>query len=471
MLFNSFSFLLFFPFVTIVYFILPYRYRWIWLLFASCGFYIAFIPVYILILAVTISIDYGAAILMESREGRSRKLILILSLCSTALVLFIFKYLNFFISSFSVIAQWFGLSIPDHVFHIILPIGLSFHTFQSMAYVIEVYWKKQKAEKHFGIYSLYVMFYPQLVAGPIERPQNLLTQFYEAHDFNYKQATEGLKQMAWGFFKKLVIADRLAQYVHLVYDQPDAYKGFPVVVATVFFAYQIYCDFSGYTDIAIGAARVMGFRLKKNFNLPYGTESVTEFWRRWHISLSTWFRDYLYIPLGGSRVSIRKIYFNLAIVFLISGLWHGANWTFIIWGALHGIYVIAEKILNLDSVSKKISIAKKIFRQAITFSLICFAWIFFRAGSVTDAFQIIRSMVSLDFLHPSINIISTAYLYFSISVILILELVQWKMKNQEFYFLMENYPRPARLLAYHALIISILVFGVFNQTQFIYFQF
>ncbi len=446
----------------------------------------AFIPMYIFILALTIVVDYIAAILMERQSGFRKKLLLIVSLISTALILFAFKYFNFFSETFSSVAHLFHYDVAPFVYNIIIPVGLSFHTFQSMAYVIEVYRGKQKAEKNFGIYSLYVMFYPQLVAGPIERPQNLIHQFYESHDFNYQRVTEGLKQMAWGFFKKLVIADRLAIYVNEVYNHPDKYEGLTIIIATIFFAYQIYCDFSGYTDIAIGAARVMGFRLMKNFDRPYSSASVTEFWRRWHISLSSWFRDYLFIPLGGSKVSVKKNYLNLALVFIVSGLWHGANYTFVIWGALHALYIIVEKLLagkktrNESFSSSRLiqlqsSFAKsgiqKLTKQVLTFSLVCFAWIFFRANSVSDACLIIISSFQISFSLSDILIVTPSVFYFSLVGIFALEAVQRFMKEREFYDLMINHPRWVRLSVYHLLLIVILVFGVFNNSQFIYFQF
>ena len=334
MLFNSFQFLLFFPTVTLLYFLLPHRLRWQLLLFASCLFYMAFIPWYIVILIITILIDYFAGLWLDRPDlaPAQRKTVLTISIVSTCLVLFVFKYFNFFNTNFTAIASFFRWNYPIGALKIILPIGLSFHTFQSLSYVVEVYRGNQKAERHFGIYALYVMFYPQLVAGPIERPQNLLHQFYAEHCFDYRRVTDGLKLMLWGMFKKVVIADRLAIAVNQVYGNPHDYTGVPLIVATVFFAFQIYCDFSGYSDIAIGAAQVMGFRLMDNFNRPYFSKSIAEFWKRWHISLSTWFRDYLYIPLGGSRTKTWRWQFNLFITFLASGFWHGANWTYIIWG-------------------------------------------------------------------------------------------------------------------------------------------
>jgi len=313
MLFNSLEFLIFFPVVTLLYFLLPHRHRWWMLLAASCGFYMMFIPKYIIILAVTIIIDYVAGILAEKPDlsPHKRKSILTISILSTCLVLFIFKYFNFFNTNFAHLAALLHWNYPIAALKLALPIGLSFHTFQSLSYVIEVYCGRQKAEHHFGIYSLYVMFYPQLVAGPIERPQNLLHQFYAKHAFDYQRVTDGLKLMVWGLFKKVVIADRLAIAVNTVYNDPHSFTGIPLIIATAFFAFQIYCDFSGYSDIAIGAAQVMGFRLMDNFNRPYFAKSIPEFWKRWHISLSTWFRDYLYIPLGGNRAKTWRWQYNL----------------------------------------------------------------------------------------------------------------------------------------------------------------
>src|SRR5262245_25802672 len=300
MLFNSLQFCVFFFVVTSLFFVLPHRWRWLLLLIASCYFYMAFIPVYILILGFTIVIDYIAGILIEDAQGKKRKFLLIASLIANVGVLFVFKYFNFLANSFTDLATALSGQQVAHIgLRIILPIGLSFHTFQSMSYTIEVYRGNQKAERHFGIYALYVMFYPQLVAGPIERPQNLLPQFRQNHNFDYQRVTSGLRLMAWGLFKKTVVADRLALFVNKIYAEPGSFDGPVLLLATLFFAFQIYCDFSGYSEIAIGSARVMGFNLMQNFDRPYHARSISEFWRRWHISLSTWFRDYLYFPLGG----------------------------------------------------------------------------------------------------------------------------------------------------------------------------
>lgn len=405
MLFNSTEFLIFFPLVTVLYFLLPFKFRWVLLLGASCFFYMFFKPVYILILFFTIIIDYFAGIYLEKiTDLQKRKWFLIASLIANIGVLAIFKYYNFFNENITEFAQFFGFKNHLPYLNILLPIGLSFHTFQAMSYTIEVYRGNQKAEKHFGIYALYVMFYPQLVAGPIERPQNILNQFHVKHNFNYKNAVNGLNLIAFGFFKKVVIADRLSVYVNQIYGDIDHASTISVLIACVFFSIQIYCDFSGYTDIARGTARFMGFELLLNFNRPYLSKSIGEFWSRWHISLSTWFRDYLYIPLGGNRKGTTTWYRNLIIVFLVSGLWHGANWTFIVWGALHAAYIVFELVTKSSrkSLFAKLNINEegvfiKYFYRTIVFTAVTFAWIFFRAPNMHDALQIISKIAELNF--------------------------------------------------------------------------
>jgi alginate O-acetyltransferase complex protein AlgI len=446
------------------------------LLVASCYFYMAFIPVYILILGGTIVVDYFAGIWLEKTEGKKRKWLLIASLIANIGVLAVFKYYNFLNDNLSAILNSMGYENRVPYLSILLPIGLSFHTFQAMSYTIEVYRKNQKAERNFGIYALYVMFYPQLVAGPIERPQNMLHQFYEKHYLKFENVIEGLKLMCWGFFMKLVVADRLAIYVNAAYNNPDKHNGVTLAVATVFFAFQIYCDFAGYSNIAIGSARVMGFKLMTNFNRPYFSASISEFWKRWHISLSTWFRDYLYISLGGNKVSIPRWYFNLFFVFTVSGLWHGANWTFIIWGALNGFYLVfatvTEKIrkqigrfLGFDKVPR----FNKMIQIIITFILICFTWIFFRANSSSDAFLIVNKIFTS---FGSLYIGEFQQFIYCIAAIAMLLLIEYR---QNYY---SHTPLPyvgrnwvKEQLAYAFLIIMILVLGVFDGGQFIYFQF
>ncbi|MGZ5619387.1 MAG: MBOAT family O-acyltransferase [Methylobacter sp.] len=479
MLFNSIHFLIFFPAVTLLYFCIPHRVRWLLLLIASCVFYMSFIPAYILILFFTIVIDYYAGIYIERSSGAIRKRLLVLSITSTCLVLFVFKYFDFFNYNLEALAKIIGWNYPIKALSIILPIGLSFHTFQSLSYVIEVYRGHQKAERHFGIYSLYVMFYPQLVAGPIERPQNLLHQFHEEKRFDYTNVTEGLRLMAWGLFKKVVIADRLAIYVNAVYDEPTQFGGPVLVLATIAFAYQIYCDFSGYSDIAIGAARVMGFTLMKNFNAPYFSQSIAEFWKRWHISLSTWFRDYLYIPLGGNRVSQWKFYRNILITFAVSGLWHGANWTYIVWGGLNGAYLIIGHL----SADWRLRLYKLIglssdgillvgFRVATTFTLICVAWVFFRSNSLSDAWYIVTHFASgWNGDWQSVQTFSDFDVALAIGGIAVLESVQWLQETASRGRRAMLLPVYFRWPVYYCLLASILVFGVFDSTQFIYFQF
>lgn len=475
MLFNSIHFVFFFVIVTSLYFIIPHKYRWFLLLISSCYFYMAFVPVYILILGFTIVIDYFAGIWLEKTEGKRKKIFLIASLVANIGVLAIFKYYNFLNDNLSAILNSFGYQNSVPYLSILLPIGLSFHTFQAMSYTIEVYRGHQKAERNFGIYSLYVMFYPQLVAGPIERPQNLLHQFYEKHYFEYERVVEGLKLMLWGFFMKLVIADRLAIYVNAVYNNADQHTGLTLALATAFFAFQIYCDFAGYSSIAIGAAKVMGFKLMTNFNRPYFSRSISEFWSRWHISLSTWFRDYLYISIGGNRVSIPRWYLNLFIVFLISGLWHGANWTFIIWGALNGFYLVfalisaklrrrVNKLILLDKFPR----LNNLLQILVTFILACFAWVFFRAESADQAFTIINKII---FFGGKLYIGEQDNFIYSLVSILLLLVIEFKNEYYGKIKFLNNSRVVLRWASYILIILYIGMFGVFDGGQFIYFQF
>nr|MBB6233400.1 D-alanyl-lipoteichoic acid acyltransferase DltB (MBOAT superfamily) [Mucilaginibacter sp. FT3.2] len=435
----------------------------------------AFVPVYILILGFTIVIDYLAGIYIEEAKGlRLRKLLLLASLVANIGVLAIFKYFNFLNYNIDILSGKFNFHNPIPYLTILLPIGLSFHTFQAMSYTIEVYRGNQKAERHFGIYSLYVMFYPQLVAGPIERPQNILPQMHAKHPFNYNLMKAGLKLMLWGFFKKLVIADRLSIFVGSVYNNPELHNGSTIVIASIFFSIQIYCDFSGYTDIAIGCAKTMGFDLMKNFERPYFATNIQDFWRRWHISLSTWFRDYLYIPLGGSRGTKGRQYLNLFIVFLISGIWHGANYTYIIWGILHGLYSVAYLIikphLRNKSRGKNAAALVRAGNIILTYTIVTFAWIFFRANTVADAFTLIHNLKSFG-ARPFIGDGISNFAH-SLLAILILFVVEYKMEYlpQKFNF----YTSPNIVLRWGTIaftVILILILGVFNGGQFIYFQF
>jgi D-alanyl-lipoteichoic acid acyltransferase DltB (MBOAT superfamily) len=401
MVFNSFPFLVFFLVVTTLFFALPHRARWFLLLSASCAFYMWFIPSYILILGFTIIVDYFAGLWIAGSVGQRRKFALTLSLVANVGVLAFFKYFNFLTDNLAGLAAFLGWTYPVQHLAIVLPIGLSFHTFQAMSYTIEVYRGNQPPERHFGIYALYVMFYPQLVAGPIERPQNLLHQFHERQRFDYSRVASGLRLMAWGLFKKAVIADRTALLVNPVYASPGDYTGPALALATVFFAFQIFCDFSGYSDIAIGAARVMGFKLMRNFDRPYHAVTISEFWRRWHISLSTWFKDYLYIPLGGSRVAGIRWAANIMIVFLVSGLWHGANWTYVVWGGLHGVFLcvggltVAARARAVAAMGlNRLPALHGLIRNLCVFALVCLTWIYFRATGVGEAWTITTGLLN-----------------------------------------------------------------------------
>lgn len=489
MLFNSVQFLIFFPLVVLVYFLTPYRYRWVTLLLASYYFYMSWKAEYALLLVVSTLIDFFCARMMGRYDNnRIRRLFLLISIFSNLGILFTFKYFNFFIGAISDIAISFGSTVNVPVHGLLLPIGISFYTFQTMSYSIDVYNRRIAPENHLGVFALFVTFFPQLVAGPIERAGNLLTQLRDKFDFDYHRMKIGLYLMAWGMFKKVVIADNLASLVNPVYNNPESYEGISLVIATIFFAFQILCDFSGYSDIAIGAAMVMGFRLMENFRRPYHAKSISEFWGRWHISLSTWFRDYLYIPLGGNRVIKWRWYYNLFITFLISGLWHGANWTFIVWGALHGFYLIFALVTEKQraNLGKSIGLDKNPglnnFLQALSvFILVCFSWIFFRANNISEAFFIIEnSFTGLDnvsqiFASQQAHILfldqGKTVFFIGLAGIVIMEAVHLLERKENVLELLALKPVWFRWSIYYAYIAIILLFGEFNLEEFIYFQF
>ena len=444
------------------------------LLAASCLFYMAFVPKYLFILIIIIGIDFWAGLAMDKVRNESRKFILAASLLANIGILFIFKYYNFFSMNISAMGQLIlpGWSLP--VLSWALPLGLSFHTFQAMAYTIEVYLRRYPAERKLHIYALYVLYYPQLVAGPIERPQYLLPQLHSSKDFSVSNFVDGLKLMLWGFFKKVVIADRLTVLVDLVYQDPASFSGPMLLLAMIFFSFQIYCDFSGYTDIARGASQVMGIRLMLNFKRPYLASSLTDFWRRWHISLSSWFRDYVYIPLGGNRVSLPRSYVNLFTVFILSGFWHGAAWTYIIWGLLHGIGVSVEKW-----VGKTHKTDPGILRRAATFLLVSIAWVYFRATSLTSANQFLKGLTrgwSLNQFRFDIQGVGDHGFYpmeFLISVFLclILLVIEALEEERSFNLRLGKVSPALRIALYYLGIVFVLIFGKFSQEKFIYFQF
>jgi alginate O-acetyltransferase complex protein AlgI len=473
LLFNSFSFAVFFTVVTALFFALPHRGRWMLLLAASCLFYMFFVPVYILILAVTIVIDYLAGIWIEDSVNPARKkLYLYMSVVSVCAMLFVFKYFNFFNANFAFIASAFHWNYPIKALRIVLPIGLSFHTFQSLSYVVEVYRGKQKAERHFGIYALYVMYFPQLVAGPIERPQNLLHQFHERKRFDLERFGSGMSLALWGLFKKVVVADALAIYVDAVYNASAHHNGATLLVATYCFAIQIYCDFSGYSDMARGISRVYGVELMKNFETPYFSTSIAEFWTRWHISLSTWFKDYVYVPLGGNRVSLARGLLNVFLVFMLSGLWHGANWTFVVWGALHGFYLVCGRLLGVLRKRRggKPAVQAGPIRQAaamiLTFHLVVFAWVFFRADHVATAFDIATRM-----LVPRGQVFSDPILaQCGIGIALVIG-GDIFIRRTDYWDNLARYSLAFRFASSLGLLLGIVLLGIEKGAQFIYFQF
>ncbi len=405
MVFNSFTFLLFFPIVFLMYKLIPLKYRWVMLLVVSYYFYMRWQPDLIYLILFTTAVSYGCAIMIDRTESqKKKKAYMIVAVVASLSVLFFFKYFNFLAENVELVFDFIGIPVDDLTLNLILPVGISFYTFQTLSYVIDVYRGSMPAERHFGYYALYVSFFPQLVAGPIERPENLLPQLKTKNPFNGAQAVMGLKMMMVGFFKKIAVADQISRYVDAVYNNiatADAslLNGFTVSLATVLFAFQIYCDFSGYTDIAIGCSAVMGIKLMQNFNNPYTATNIKDFWRRWHISLTSWFTDYIYIPLGGSRCSKRRHYFNIFMVFLISGIWHGAAWTFIFWGVVHGLYQIIGNITKKPRSAfwEKLGISEKgLFltwsRRVITFILVSVAWIGFRANSLSDLATLIKTL-------------------------------------------------------------------------------
>lgn len=478
MLFNSFSFLIFFPTICLLYFACPHRMRWLLLLVASYFFYMNWVPIYALLLFASTAITYIIALLIErSNEKSSKKAYLSVSLALNFGILFFYKYFNFVNESVYNMLSHFDVRWEIPNLKLLLPVGISFYIFQAVGYSIDVYRGNIKAEKHFGIYALFVSFFPQLVAGPIERARNLLPQFKEKHFFDNERVAKGLKLMMWGFFMKLVVADRLSLYVDSVFNNVEHHNGASLLLGTFFFTFQIYGDFAGYSYIAIGAAKVMGFNLMTNFNHPYLASSIKEFWNRWHISLSTWFQDYVYISLGGNRVSFVRWQFNLLVTFLVSGIWHGANWTFVIWGVLHGMFLITSNsikkflpgladIVFLRTIDKGTS---KLIGVISNFLLVSLTWIFFRANNVPDAFTILAKITDLrNTPYSGGNGSFMFYAFAAIGFLMVVEVVR------EFFpkiNLLEHELIGVRYASYAVLVIAILTVGVFDGGQFIYFQF
>jgi alginate O-acetyltransferase complex protein AlgI len=462
MLFNSFEYFLFFITVIPIYYLLQKQtYRVWWLLAASCYFYMYFIPLFIIILLVVVLIDYTSGIAIEKQPNRARKkLWLTLSICSNIGILFFFKYYNFFAEN---VEQLSGKDLFR--LNVILPIGLSFHTFQSLSYVVEVYRGNHSAEKRLDVFALYVLYFPQLVAGPIERPQNVIHQLKAFKMLDYDNLIKGIQLISIGLIKKCVLADRLSLYVDGVYSDLGHASFISILFAIVFFSLQIYFDFSGYSDIAIGSAKCMGINLMMNFNYPYLSSSVREFWTRWHISLSTWFRDYVFIPLGGSRVPKLTFFRNIMIVFALSGLWHGASWNFVVWGILHGLFVYGSAIINRNF--SQIHPSLKFIDITFNFILVSFLWIFFRAPDFATSYTVFEKAFepdfTLDFIRRDFGITSLIILAGSFVYL-------YYLKTR---FLRTDYIPVKQAGVWQLSLNFILIFslGIFNNHSFIYFQF
>lgn len=484
MLFNSIDFVIFFPIVFILYWIFSknLKARNIFLLISSYFFYAWWDWRFLSLIIISSLVDFyvGKKLGIEEND-KKRKYLLYLSLLVNLGFLLYFKYFNFFIDSFNNAFTLFGKELELSTLNIILPVGISFYTFQTLSYSIDIYKRQLKPTKNIIPFFTFVAFFPQLVAGPIERASHLLPQFDRVYKFDYQRVKSGMQLMLWGFFKKMVIADRLALLVNEVYNNTGEYSGVDFLIATLFFTIQIYCDFSGYSDIAIGLSRTMGFDLMKNFDSPYFSKSITEFWRRWHISLSTWFRDYIYIPLGGSKKGRFRTYFNLFAVFLISGLWHGAATTFIIWGAIHGLIIVFEKATYRFrmSVYSIIGLQKDIFSNRlifglITFSIVSFAWIFFRANSFSDALIVVDNIFSMSKGSGIENLgVSSFNVYFSIFLIFILISIEFIDKHIVIRTFLNKQNLLFRWALYSVVILLILLYGVYGKDspEFIYFKF
>lgn len=492
MLFNSFHFLEFFTLVVTLYFFTPVKYRWIFLLCASCFFYMSWNPIYILLLLTSIVVNYYAGIRMGNiSEKSSRKKYLWLSVISNLGLLFTFKYYNFINQALSNLLSLFGLTYHIPVINLILPVGISFYTFQTLSYSIDVYRGKRRPEQHFGFFALYVSFFPQLVAGPIERSEKLLPQFYQEHSFDYRRVTDGLKLMLWGFFKKIVIADRLAIVVNTVYSDPSQFSGIQLFIAMIFFAYQLYCDFSGYSDIAIGSAEIMGIQLTENFKQPFFSRTLNEFWGRWHVTLYSWLKDYVtkpvYTVLKFRNKELKRC-ISIFVTFAVSGIWHGAKWTFVIWGILHGMLLIFGRLTQKTRgmIVKKLMINKPRFlydgfRIIITFWCMTITAVFFRAQSLTQAFYILKNFtsgiqhwMSVEYIKSNLkSVVLDPYdFYILIVSIILLEIVHiMQYKGISLRSLISRQPLIFRWTLLYILLFWTLLCGEFGNKEFVYFQF
>ncbi len=476
MLFNSIQFAIFLPILFILYWLCKsVTYKNITLLSASYFFYACWDWRFLFLLLFSTVLDfYSGNKISNTANNRKKKFWLTASIMINLCILSFFKYYNFFVQSFQEVIATLGLHINPWTLEIILPVGISFYTFHGISYVIDIYKKSIQPEKKFINYALFVSFFPLLVAGPIERAKHLLPQIHKNRCFDYEKATDGLRQILWGLFKKIVIADQCSVYSDMIFNEPEKYSASTLLLGAVFFTFQIYADFSGYSDIAIGTARLFNIDLMRNFNFPYFSKSISEFWTRWHISLSTWFRDYIYIPLGGNKINTLTTIRNIFILFLLSGLWHGANWTFIIWGLLHAIYILPSIVFNTYTAqttviakSKNLPSIKECIQMSITFGLVVFAWIFFRAENMTHAFTFIAGMYA-----PSILSIPSILPKMLFLFIIMFVFIEWIGKEKEYALAKGNskIPRFIRWIFYYIIIFLILHFAGPKQ-QFIYFQF
>lgn len=478
MLFNSLDFAIFLPLVFIIYWFVVQKNLKIqnaFIVLASYIFYGWWDWRFLSLILLSTLVDYYIGVALSRKQKMiSRKWLLWTSLAVNLGILGFFKYFNFFMDNVSSVFSFFGKEWSTSSLSIILPVGISFYTFQTLSYTIDVYRGKLEPAKDIFSFAAFVCFFPQLVAGPIERASHLLPQFTVKRTFNYHKAIDGIKQILWGLFKKIVIADNCAEYVNYIFNNSDDLSGSTLLVGAVLFAFQIYGDFSGYSDIAIGTSRLFGFDLKKNFAFPYFSRDIAEFWRRWHISLSTWFRDYVYIPLGGSRVTTFEKIRNTFVVFIVSGFWHGANWTFIIWGLLHATYFLPLLLSNknrnhLDIVAqdKWLPNVKDSFKILLTFMFIVFAWIFFRAEDLSHAYQYICTIAS-----PSIIYFPEVTAWREFLMIAVFMVIEWCGRHEQYGIekLGVGWKRPARYLFYYSIAFAIIWFRG-NEQQFIYFQF
>lgn len=482
MRFHSFEFLVFFPVVAIVFFVIPHKYRWIFLLGASYLFYMSWNPEYIVVLLAVTAIGYlSGQWLAWIKQPQVRRIILAGSLLAILGILFSFKYFDLSNRALHAVFNQLGISSG---LYLVLPLGISFFTLQTISYIVDVYRGVATSERHSGIYALFIAFFPQLTAGPIARANQLLPQFRTAHAPDYERIVSGLLRMAWGFFKKLVIADRLALLVDPVYGDPAAYSGIPLILATYAFAFQIYCDFSGYADIALGGASVLGFKLQENFQQPYYSQSIPEFWRRWHITLYNWLRDYIFYPISRAlhQRGVRSDHFLMLVLppmvtMLISGLWHGTSWTFVIWGGLHGVYLVCSVLWSRMKGGANLSItlpalAVRWMKIFATFNLVSFAWIFFRAESLSGAVYIVQHLfVNMQISASLFSIVPGGWYEWGIALagILLMEIVHWLQRhNENLRDVIRRQPVILRWSVYYMLILIIFMLGKLGNAEFIY---